>query len=206
MPDHVGPEAIAALRRLAAPTPTVSASVAVIVLMAGGHRVDLTLARGHPLLGTLRATVVEHGLGRAHGGVVRLRLGDGAEPAMAARDIVGVITDPPVRVNGSDLEAGTPGQRVIAADFQRYGDVLGPDDHGRLLTYVNRQARNFRPDGEDSSGFRRSLVLDHFPTFARLIEARVRDHRDDLEDYFGVDTPTSARSTRCCRLMEMVTS
>jgi SM-20-related protein len=187
VPDPVGPEAIAALRRLAAAAPTGSASVAVAVLLAGGHRVDLSLARGHPLLGTLQATVVEHGLGRAHGGVIRLRLGDGAELAVAARDIVGVITDPPTRVNGSDLEAGSPGNRVIAADFRRYGEVLGPDDHRRLLGYVNRRARNFRPTGKDSAGFRRSLVLDHFPTFARLIEGRVRDHLDDLEDYFGVD-------------------
>lgn len=186
-PDPVGPEAMAALRRLAAGTTVRKASIAVTVLLAGGHQVDLILPRGHPLLGTLQATVVEHGLGRAHGGVVRLRLADGAELAVAARDIVGVITNPPTRVNGSDFDASAPGHRVIVADFRRYGDVLGPDDHRRLLGYVNRQAGNFRPTGEDQFGFRRSLVLDHFPTFARLIEARVRDHLGDLEDYFGVD-------------------
>jgi len=187
VPDPVGPEAMAALRRLAADTRADANSVAMTVLLAGGHTVDLTLTRGHPLIGTLQATVVEHGLGRARGGVVRLRLAGGAELAVAARDIVGVITDPPTRLNGSDLEAGTSGDRVMATDFRSYGDVLAPDEHRRLLTYVNGQEQNFRPTGEDRSGFRRSLVLDHFPTFDRLIRARVRDHLDDLEDYFEVD-------------------
>ena len=159
-----------------------AASVAVTVLLVGGHRVDLTLARGHPLLGTLQSTVVEHALGRAASGVVRLRVAGEAEPAVAARDIVGVITEPPTRLNGSDLQAGTPGDRVIPADFRRYASVMGPDEHRRLLRYVHREERNFRP-----TGFRRSLVLDHFPTFDRLIKARVRDHLDDLEDYFGID-------------------
>lgn len=177
---------MAALRRLAAEPRAGSASVSVTVLLAGGHHVDLTLARGHPLLGTLQAIVVEQGLGRAQGGVVRLRLDGEAELAVAAQDIVGVITDPPTRLNGSDLEAGTAGDRVIPADFRRYGAVLGPDEHRRLLGYVNREERNFRPTGDDMSGFGRSLVLDNFPTFDRLIKARVHDHLDDLEDYFAI--------------------
>lgn len=186
-PDPVGPDAMVALRRMAAEGSASTAAIAVTVLIAGGHCVEMTLARRDPLLGTLQATVLEHGLGRVRGGVIRLRLAEGSELAVAARDIVGVVTNPPIRIGGTELAAGSLGDRVISTDFRRYGEVLSPDEHRRLLAYVNRQERNFRPTGRNGSGFRRSLVLDHFPTFARLVEARVRGHFRDLEDYFGVD-------------------
>ena len=186
-PDPVGPDEMVALRRMAAEASAGPSSIAVTVLIAGGHRVEMALARRDPLLGTLQATVLEHGLGRASGGVIRLRLADGAEMAVAARDIVGVVTNPPIRMDGTDLVAGTMGDRVISTDFRRYGQVLSPDEHRRLLAYVNRHERHFRPTAKDGADFRRSLVLDHFPTFAEMIVARVRSHLTDSEDYFGVD-------------------
>jgi SM-20-related protein len=182
----VDPAAIAALHALAA-TPATADNVVVSVSLTGGHSVALALTRQDPVLGSLLAAVLDRALGRRPKGVLRLPVTAARELTVAAADVIAVTTEPAVGLADLVPADGPDGDGVVPADFRLFHQVLSDDEHRRFLTYVERHERDFRDTDASGHAPRRSLVLQHFPSFERLVGSRARGYLPEVVDYFGLD-------------------
>ena len=144
-------------------TGTIEPTILVTLLLAGGHRVSVSLSHHDPLWGTIAATLA----GEPPPGVVRVALDAGLrEIAFRPRDLVGVLTEPPF----SPGVPATAPQGVV-----RFTDVLSPAEHDRLLAEALAMEPQFvESSTEGADDYRQSYVIYEAGTLAAPLLDRVR--------------------------------
>jgi SM-20-related protein len=165
--------------------------VAVEILLAGGHRYEITLPSDSALLQSLVAALAAKLHGPAHpdrtffqvplhGGRKALSFSDG--------DLAAITTSPPVLIeSGAPVLKlhqaapavtghADPATNLVPTRWTQLDNVLSAEDVARLRDFVLTKEAELRPSSVTTEvyGHRQSRVLFSFPEFEELLRDRVR--------------------------------
>jgi SM-20-related protein len=172
--------------------------ISVTLLLNGGHSRTIYLKSGDPLLSSLLATLSEKS---ASGGrssrLFNLRVDEGRRSLIvAAADLVGLITDPPLVTDAGRRPAPQlppPSESAVAkSPYVLLDNFLEPALNSELLNFVGAHEKEFVGStvSTNDADYRRSLVLHNFPKFAELVRNRVRSLVPKLAEGFGFAEPS----------------
>src|SRR5215813_1984872 len=171
--------------------------IKVKLLLAGGQSATLVIPPEHPLLAQLLAAAADADgkMAAAHPGLFQIPMEGGrASLVFAARQLVGVITDPAVVIHGGESEEKlgvTPSAAVAAvaaaSAAQGHGELirhplvqldnfLTGSEVAWLMEFVFSAKDSFAPSqvSDAKEDYRRSLVLGAPDALKRLIIGKIR--------------------------------
>ena len=160
-----------------------------VLLLEGGHRLDLPLRDDDPLLQQL-TTLIAQPANQRPLGLISLPLADAPRHLnLPPQALVGLISDgalPAVTAALAQQAGNTPA--VEPAVVVQWTDFLPPEDHAALVAHAIEHQAAFRPSGVSTQDekYRESWVLSDFPRFAQLMEQRIRERLSLLLPSFGL--------------------
>jgi hypothetical protein len=173
-------------------------NLTVTLLLRGGHRSSLRLAKNDPLLRSLLASIED----KADGGsrVTRpynLRLDEGRQSLIfAGRDLVGLTIDPPLSIETREpagpslksLEVKPAPAGQHASRFRLVENFFDPRLHAELLAFAMREAARFvdATVSTKDADYRRSKVLYELADFSRVFRDRIAALAPRLMQDFGL--------------------
>jgi Rps23 Pro-64 3,4-dihydroxylase Tpa1-like proline 4-hydroxylase len=161
--------------------------IKVKLLLAGGQSATLVLPPEHPLLGRLLAAVAstDGAAMREHPALFQIPMDGGrASLAFAAHQLVGVITDPAVVIEGDaadEKEVAVPEMSPAVAAAAAASAARG---HGNLVRHPVVQLDGFLSGAEVAW-----LMELAFNAESRFVPARVSDDKEDYRHSFMLAAP-----------------
>jgi Rps23 Pro-64 3,4-dihydroxylase Tpa1-like proline 4-hydroxylase len=156
-------------------------TVAVTLLLAGGHEYQITVLPTDPLLQELYETL----MATAANPVMRLfqiPINNGKAALVFPSDrLVGLTTEPPLIVEqplqpASSFATPTATAPKLDSEYLQFDQFLTATEHQQLLDYVWQRQPDFVPTSTFTGevNYRESVVLYDFPDFADLIARRIQ--------------------------------
>jgi SM-20-related protein len=176
-----------------------ASQVNVTLLLGGGHSRTLRMASDDPLLRSLLAAIEDRGDGGSR--VTRpyhLRLEEGKQSLVfSPRDLVGVVTDPPLNLGAPQAAAAGAAVRQ-SSPYLLAENFLDPALLQELLRFVADSEAGFVDSTVSTSDadYRRSKVLYDFPRFSELFRSKMGSIAGDVANRLGI-APFPAADVEC---------
>ncbi|MCT7957749.1 2OG-Fe(II) oxygenase [Laspinema palackyanum] len=173
-------------------------TVHVMLLIAGGHQCELSLAADAPLLQDILETIAlrSHPERSQPNKLFQIPMEDGGPTLyFPSRSIVAIATDPPVPLPeiGPEPEPiasqlATPAPIVIESKFLKIQNFLSEAENQRILNYVIENQGEFEDSrvGIDDPNYRRSRIFYYFQEFGDLIKERIKQVLPQVKEHLGI--------------------
>ncbi|MCT7992715.1 2OG-Fe(II) oxygenase [Laspinema olomoucense] len=173
-------------------------TVHVMLLIAGGHQCELSLAADSPLLQDILEAIAlrSHPERSQPNKLFQIPMEDGGPTLyFPSRSIVAIATDPPVPLPeiapepepiGRSAAANAP--ILIKSRFLKIQNFLSEAENQRILNYVIENQREFEDSkvGTSDPNYRRSKIFYYFDEFGDLIRERIKQNLPQVREYLGV--------------------
>jgi SM-20-related protein len=159
--------------------------VKVTLLLGGGHRETVALARQEPLLRQLIAALQAKGRGELP--TFNVRIEEGRQSLVfSAMDLAGIITDPPIAFEAPQAPAQVP--PIVKSRYKLFENFLSPDEHKALLELVAREQNRFVDSSvsTNDADYRRSKVLHDIPEVQKLFREKLTPAAPRLMQDLGI--------------------
>ncbi len=180
---------------------TETQTVHVMLLIAGGHQCELSMASDAPLLRDLleAITLRSHPEREQPNKLFQIPMEDGG-PALyfPSRSIVAIATDPPVSLPDFSPEPEPPQRSAVAtapilieSRFLKIQNFLSEAENQRILNYVIENQREFEDSKAGTSGisdpnYRKSKIFYYFEEFGDLIREQIKKNLPQVREHFGI--------------------
>lgn len=167
----------------------------VQLLLTGGHQYTLYLPSDSALLYDLFSVVVERAQGGRSEGLLQIPIqSDQALLSIAAIDLIGLVTEPPliVEANASaePSPSSPPTETILPAQYIQIDNFLPAADYQQLLDYVLNSQSEFTSTGALTNSeyypeHRNSQVI-FYPQYTQPVTERVRRLAPELMEKFDI--------------------
>ncbi len=162
--------------------------IKVKLLLAGGQSATLVVPPEHPLLAQLLATVAAKGDAPRHPAVFQIPMEGGRSSlAFAAHQLVGVITDPAVLMQG-DAAGGEKSGPAYASAAHAAAAASAEHGHGALIRHPIVCLDGFL--GGSEVAWLLELVL---AAKSRFVSSQISDRKEDYRQSLAMPAPDELR-------------
>lgn len=177
---------------------TETETVHVMLLIAGGHQCELSLAADAPLLHDILETIAlrSHPERSQPNKLFQIPMEEGGPTLyFPSRSIVAIATDPPVPLPeiASEPEPIQPLQTantpiIVESKFLKIQNFLSEAENQRILNYVIENQGEFEDSkiGIDDPNYRRSKIFYYFQEFGDLIKERIKQVLPQVREHLGI--------------------